>query len=151
MIMLQANGRRFHRVTLLGLAVLWLLTVGVPGVTADDDESFSNRSLRGAYGLIASGTLFGDPTIAVGRITFDGKGTCGLVVTVNIAAAGGTGPTVATVCTYAVQTDGTGTFTAVVPGLGTFNNAFVIVDNRKEVHMITLDPGVSATTLLKKQ
>jgi hypothetical protein len=151
MIMLQANGRRFHRVTLLGLAVLWLLTGGVPGVTADDDESFSNRSLRGAYGDIASGTLAGDAAIAVARVTFHGDGTCDLVARVNIAAAGSSGPIVATACTYAVQPDGTGTFTTELPGLGTFHTALVIADNQKEVYMITTDPGVSITARLKKQ
>jgi hypothetical protein len=50
-----------------------------------------------------------------------------------------------------VQPDGTGTFTTVLPGLGTFNTALVIVDNQKEVYLIMLDPRVSATVLLKKQ
>jgi hypothetical protein len=151
MIMLHVHRRRFHRVTLLGLAVLWLLTVGVSGVAADDDESFSNRSLRGAYGFTSSGTLFGDPGIAVGRITFDGQGLCTLVIRVNIAAAGGTEPIDATSCTYEVQSDGTGTLPVVIPGLGTFTLAFVIVDHGQEVHTISLDPGVSTTALLKKQ
>jgi hypothetical protein len=151
MIMLQAHRRRFHRVTLLGLAVLWLLTVGVPGVTADDDESFSNRSLRGAYGFISSGTLFGDPGIAVGRTTFDGQGLCTLVIRFNIAATGGTEPIDATACTYGVQPDGTGTLTVAIPGLGTFTIAFVLVDHGKELHTISLDPGISTTALLKKQ
>jgi hypothetical protein len=153
MIMLHVHRRRFHRVTLLGLAVLWLLTVGVPGVTADDDESFSNRSLRGAYGFIASGTLNDNAALAVGRYTFHGNGTCALTLTVNVnnVTLGGVGPIVATACTYAVQPDGTGTISVDVPGFGPFTFAFVIVDNKKELHLITLDPGVSATVLVKKQ
>src|SRR4029453_14607530 len=77
MIMLHVHRRRFHRITLLGLAGLWLLTVGVPGTEAAEPV-FSNQSLRGAYGFTSSGTLFGDPGIAVGRITFDGQGFCTL-------------------------------------------------------------------------
>jgi hypothetical protein len=149
--MLQANRRRFHRITLLGLAVLWLLTVGMPGTEAAE-PSFSNQSLRGAYGSSSSGTLFGEPGIAIGRFTFDGQGLCTFVIRVNIAAAGGTEPVDATSCTYDVQPDGTGTLPVVIPGLGgTFTLAFVIVDHGQEVHTISLDPGVSTTALLKKQ
>ena len=148
--MLQANRRRFHRITLLGLAVLWLLTVGMPGTEAAE-PSLSNQSLRGAYGFSSTGTLFGDPGIAIGRFTFDGQGLCTFVIRDNIAAAGGTEPVDATSCTYEVQRDGTGTLTVVVPGRGTFTLAFVIVDHGQEVYTISLDPGVSTTTLLKKQ
>jgi hypothetical protein len=150
MSMRHVNRRRFHRITLLGLAGLWLLTVGVPGTEAAE-PLFSNQSLRGAYGFTSSGTLFGDPGIAVGRITFDGQGLCTLVIRVNIAAAGGTESIDATSCTYEVQSDGTGTLPVVIPGLGTFTLAFVIVDHGQEVHTISLDPGVSTTALLKKQ
>ena len=61
--MRHVNRRRFHCVLLLGLAGLWLLTVGVPGTEAAE-PLFSNQSLRGAYGFTSSGTLFGDPGIA---------------------------------------------------------------------------------------
>jgi hypothetical protein len=44
-------------------------------------------------------------------------------------------------CAYGVQPDWTGTLTVVIPGLGTFTIAFVIVDHGQEVHMISLDPG----------
>ena len=148
--MLQANRRRFHRVMLLGLAGLWLLTVGMPGTEAAE-PSFSNASLHGAYGFSSSGTLFGDPGIAVGRTTFDGQGLCTLVIRFNIAATGGTEPIDATACTYGVQPDGTGTLTVAIPGLGTFTIAFVLVDYGKELHTISLDPGISTTALLKKQ
>src|SRR5262245_30396107 len=79
MIMLQAHRRRFHRIPLLGLVGLWLLIVSMSG-TAAAVPSFSNESLHGAYGFISSGTLFGDPGIAVGRTTFDGQGLCTLVI-----------------------------------------------------------------------
>ncbi len=149
--MRHVNRRRFHRITLLGLAGLWLLTVGMLGTEATT-PLFSNRSLRGAYGFTSSGTLFGDPGIAVGRITFDGQGHCTLVIRVNIAAAGGTEPIDATSCTYDVQSDGTGTLPVVIPGLGgRFTLAFVIVDHGQEVFTISLDEGVSTTALLKKQ
>ena len=148
--MRHVNRRRFHRITRLGLAGLWLLTAGVPGTEAAEPV-FSNQSLRGAYGFTSSGTLFGDPGIAVGRITFDGQGLCTLVIRVNIAATGGTEPIDATACTYRVQPDGTGTLTVAIPGLGTFTIAFVLVDHGKELHTISLDPGISTTALLKKQ
>jgi hypothetical protein len=148
--MLQANRRRFHRVMLLGLAGLWLLTVGMPGTEAAEPV-FSNQSLHGAYGFSSTGTLFGDPGIAVGRTTFDGQGLCTLVIRFNIAATGGTEPIDATACTYGVQPDGTGTLTVAIPGLGTFTIAFVLVDHGKELHTISLDPGISTTALLKKQ
>lgn len=148
--MLQAHRRRFHCVILLGLAGLWLLTVSRPGTEAAE-PSFSNQSLHGAYGFISTGTLFGDPGIAVGRTTFNGQGLCTLVIRVNIAATGGTEPIDATACTYDVQPDGTGTLTVAIPGLGTFTIAFVLVDHGQELHTISLDPGVSTTALLKKQ
>jgi hypothetical protein len=50
--MLQSQTRRLHRVMILVLTGLWLLTVGVPGVAADGNESFSNSSLRGAGACI---------------------------------------------------------------------------------------------------
>ena len=148
--MRQTNRRWVHSGTILALMGLWLLTVGMLGTEAAE-PSFSNQSLRGAYGFTSSGTLFGDPGIAVGRTTFDGQGLCTLVIRVNIAAAGGTEPIDATSCTYEVQPDGTGTLPVVIPGLGTFTLAFVIVDHGQEVHTISLDPGVSTTALLKKQ
>ena len=148
--MFQANRRRFHRVTLLGLVGLWLLTVSMSGTEAAE-PSFSNESLHGAYGFSSTGTLFGDPGIAVGRTTFDGQGLCTLVIRFNLAAAGGTEPIDATSCTYGMQPDGTGTLTVAIPGLGTFTIAFVLVGHGKEVHTISLDPGISTTALLKKQ
>jgi len=148
--MFQANRRRFHRVTLLGLASLWLLAVSMPSTEAAD-PSFSNHSLRGAYGFISSGTLFGDPGIVVGRTTFNGQGICTLVIRFNIPAARGAAPIDATTCTYDVEPDGTGTLTVAIPRLGTFTIAFVIVDDGKELHTISLDEGVSTTALMKRQ
>lgn len=148
--MQYANRRRLYSRALLALTGMWLL-MGSMAVASAAAPSFSDRSLQGAYGDITSGTLDGDPAIAVARFTFDGAGTCGFVATVNIAAAGGQGPITATSCTYAVQPDGTGTLTVDLPGLGLFNLAFVIVNSGTEVYMITVDPNVSATVLLKKQ
>jgi hypothetical protein len=154
--MLQSQTRRLHGVVILLFTGLWLLTVGVPGVSADGNESFSNRSLQGAYGFLASGTLNGNAAIAVGRYTFNGDGTCTQSQTVNVSGVtpGGVGPIVATSCTYAVQPDGTGTITLDVPGFGAFHLAFVIVDKKKELQLITLDVdpgGVIATLQAKKQ
>ena len=75
--MRQGNRKRVYRGTLLALMGLWLLTGGLGGATADP-PSFSNQSLHGAYGQIASGTLAGDSAIAVTRFTFHGNGTCDL-------------------------------------------------------------------------
>jgi hypothetical protein len=116
-----------------------------------DAPSFSNRSLQGAYGDIASGTLAGESVTSIARFTFHGDGTCDLVAWINIAAAGSQGPIVATACTYDVQPDGTGTLTVELPGLGTFHLALVLVDHGKEVYLLAIDPGVSATVVLKKQ
>ena len=148
--MRHVNSKRVYRGTILALMGLWWLTGGIVGATADA-QSFSNPSLHGAYGFISTGTLFGDPGIAVGRTTFNGQGLCTLVIRVNIAAAGGTEPIDATACTYDVQPDGTGTLTVAIPGLSTFTIAFVLVDHGQELHTISLDPGVSTTALLKKQ
>ena len=148
--MRHVNSKPVYRGTILALIGLWLLTGGLGGATADA-QSFSNQSLHGTYGDIASGTLAGESVTSIARFTFHGDGTCDLVARVNIAAAGSLAPIVATTCTYDVQSDGTGTFTTELPGLGTFNTALVIVDNQKEVYMITTDPGVSVTVVLKKQ
>ncbi len=154
--MLQAQIRHLYSVMTLVLTAMGLLTVGVPGVAADGNDSFNNHSLQGAYGFIANGTLGGNAAIAVGRYIFNGDGTCTQSQTVNVSGVtpGGIGPIVATACSYAVQPDGTGTITLIVPGFGTFNLALVIVDNKKELQLITLDVGpggVIATLQAKKQ
>lgn len=154
--MQHTEKKYFYDVLVLALTGMWLLIIGVLGVQADDNESFSNRSLRGAYGFLASGTLNGNAAIAVGRYTFDGDGTCTQSQTVNVSGVtpGGIGPIVATACSYTVQPDGTGTITLAVPGFGAFHLAFVIVDKKKELQLITLDvgpAGVIAPLVAKKQ
>jgi len=148
--MQHANRRRVYSRAILALTGMWLL-MGSMAAAPATAQSFSNQSLQGAYGDISSGTLDGQSAIAVARFTFDGEGNCDLVATVNIAAAGGQGPVTANSCTYNVQSDGTGTLTVDLPGLGLFNTAFVIVHDGTEVYMITVDPNVSVTVLLKKQ
>src|SRR5262245_52458359 len=73
--MRQANRRRGPSGLVVALMGLWLLTGGMARATADE-AAFSNRSLKGAYGEIASGTIAGDSAISVARFTFHGDGTC---------------------------------------------------------------------------
>jgi hypothetical protein len=150
MSMWYAETKRLSNAVIVILVGMLLLGVAIPGVQAGH-KAFDNESLEGAYGYTASGTFGATSAVAVARLTFDGDGACTFVQTTNLGASGGPPPLTATACAYSVAADGTGSLTATFPVFGTFHLAFVLVDNARELLMISTDAGVSATALAKKQ
>ncbi len=153
-------------VLLLALAVLlgtgvWTMVgddAGPPTVSADDD-GFTNESIEGAWGFSASGTVLppalpaATPVAAVGIMTFDGDGGCSITDQINIggAAVPPVGFRTSTTCSYAVNSDGTGTISVLFSGdPGPIPLTFVIVDDAEEIRFIRTDLGV-ASGVAKRQ
>ena len=126
-----------------------VLAVLACGTTAQADERFNNKSLRGAWGFNAHGFLGATtpaqtPASAMGRNTYDGAGGCTSDAKLN---AGGTVLTLNSIsCTYTVFPDGTGTQETVY-AVGTFTTDFVLVDNAKEFLFIVSDTAQPGTTV----
>ena len=122
----------------VGLLLTKVLFLGIPSAQAG--EHFTLRSLQGAWGFSASGTL-GAGTIqaaAVGLLTFDAVGGCTETITLN---TGGTvTPLTSLACSYTVNSDGSGSLTVTFSGPLIFTIDFVIVDVAKEFHFIASDP-----------
>ena len=123
-------------------------------VTADDsDDHFSSRTLKGQWGFSAFGTIGPVPAAAIGRLTFDGRGQCVNVATLNFGGAlvplTTNDPNGA--CSYTVNFDGTGRIeqTFIDPtGTGPFGTqpaifdvTLIIVDDGKEFRFIVDDPS----------
>jgi hypothetical protein len=134
---------------LLMLGGLVCLTVGVSRAHAD--AVFGNESLHGAYGVQASGQVEGNALASTGRISFDGRGGCTYVTTMNFEPIGVRGPISTTSCTYAVNQDGTGTLSLTLPDLGSFTFAFVIAAHGQEVLGIPTAPAGAIGTLVMKE
>jgi hypothetical protein len=109
----------------------------------------SNASIKGAYGLSCEGTVVGvGPIAVIGVFTADGKGNGSEVETISFNGAISQGA-IFTV-TYSVNADCTGSF--VSTGLGSvFHNDFVIDANKKEIRLISTDPGFVAICIFRKQ
>jgi hypothetical protein len=139
--------------------LLLLLVFGlantVPFTSAGTDDEFTNKSIRGTWGFSAAGTIVppavpaATPAVAVGVMSFDGKGGCSISDTINI---GGTSASrTSTTCSYAVNPDGTGSLSAQFPGdPGPTPLSFVIVNNKDEIRFIRTDLGV-ASGVAKRQ
>lgn len=107
-------------------------------------DNFSDRTLRGTAGEDNALTVPGDtPLFAVATVTFDGRGGCEsrdriVIDNQDIPDADPNsqdGFREATACTYAVEPDGTGSFTVTFPDAGPTVATFVI-RNRRELFFI---------------
>jgi hypothetical protein len=120
-----------------------------------DDRSFSARSIKGSYGFSTNG--FGMvlppsvpapiPAADLGRIVFDGDGGCSISLTANFNGQMTTAQSAT--CTYTVNADGTGTNSATFPGtplVGPIPLVFVIVDDGREIRLLTTGSIVSTIT-----
>ena len=119
-------------------------------IDRDDDgrHGFSNRSLKGHYGfnssygqLVATGpnqpVVPALPFAGMGRIFFDGEGSCLVSSIGNIN--GQSVPSTSSSCVYSVNPDGTGTSEAVFPGTPIADPipiAFVITDGGQEFRAV---------------
>ena len=125
----------------VGMAVL----AEVPTVQAGEHEpkTCSNATLRGSFGLHATGIRSGSPVAAVGKVTFDGQGN---VQSNTTRSLNGVISRVAEVGTYTVNPDCTGSmfFTG-----GEID--FVIVDDGAELRAIAATPGTVTTQILRRQ
>lgn len=118
---------------------------------ADNDERFTERSLRGSWGFSAAGFLAVTPTgsntpaSAVGLLRFDGRGECTDEAKLN--SAGTVVALTSTSCTYTVNSDGTGTIQTTFAPAGAFTTDFVITEERGEFHFIVSDQVQPGTTV----
>ncbi|HLB71897.1 MAG: hypothetical protein OIN88_00060 [Candidatus Methanoperedens sp.] len=138
---IELNGRR--------TAILLVLASILSGAYAH--KQFTNKSIEGTWGFSGSGTIIGvGPAVAVGLSTFDGNGGCSLKEDFNSPSGLETLTSVA--CTYKVNPDGTGTSTATFrPPLASSTISFVILNEGSEIQAITIDPGVIASLVFKRQ
>ena len=124
-----------------------LLVLGlIPRVQAGE---CSNASLKGAYGFSCEGTVVGvGPLAVIGVFSADGNGNGSEVETISFNGVITTGATFTV--TYTVNADCTGSF--VSTGFGSvFHNDFVIDDNKKEIRLISTEPGFVAVCIFRKQ
>lgn len=143
-----------HQWSLLVVATFILSGSFVPQLSivrsalANERHEFTNRSLRGSYGFVASGFVMGAtiPAVRAGIFTFDGAGGCSVVSVANVGTVGSSSQNTTT-CTYSVNPDGTGKLTADIP----VNVFFVIVNHGSELQLMRTETGVIATGVAKKQ
>ena len=134
------NTRRIF-MALIMLAGL-LASVG----TSQAVGNFTQRSIKGIYGLSGSGTLE-DGTVQaaiVGLNSFDGAGGCRITARLN--RKGVVSQLTSATCSYTVNPDGTGTIDVTFTELPIpFKSDFVIVDQAKELQFVLSDEFFHST------
>jgi len=151
-----ASGNRHRRLTshvLSGIAVATALTLTLlsnPGrVRADDGRSCSHTTLKGDYGLVATGTR-GTPSgaietfVTIALVTYDGNGTFTSIGTSHGSLTGVRSSTASG--TYQVNADCTGTETTNLTGAPPLVDNFVIVDKGREVRTAVTSPANTIAT-----
>jgi hypothetical protein len=126
---------------------------------ADDDATFSNETVKGAY---AFNTSFGEiippapqqpiPTAAAGRIVFDGEGNCQVLSILNANAQ--TTRITSSSCTYSIDPTGVGVSEATFPGSplpGAVKVQFVIDDGGREIRFVVDNFIVGAFTARRQK
>ena len=157
----MTNRRLFRRaipfaaVAILGVA----LAPSVPSTVAAQDDArgrvCSARTLRGDYGLVATGTRgLGpaeiEPFVTISMVTYDGEGTFTAEGVSHGQTTGVRGGPVDG--TYFVNADCTGGQTTFIPGVPPLEDRFVIVDNGREVRTVVVSPltTIASANLRKK-
>jgi len=135
--------------------VLIALTVVLAAASAKADTEFGNADFRGSYGFSFELTIgVGAPRIVmVGQFTADGAGRYTGERTVNLGTASPESSGVfhqTFSCMYSVGQNGTGTAICTTP-FGPERFAFVLADEGKEVHFISITPGISLRGVARKQ
>ncbi|MFN2452611.1 MAG: hypothetical protein ABR577_00135 [Pyrinomonadaceae bacterium] len=118
------------------------------------------HTLRGGYGLKATGTFFlvpptptsppSNPVLlaTVGRLVFDGSGN---FTGTDSTSFGGAISQNATTGTYTVEPDCTGTLNVTFANGFTAAGSIVVVDEGKEIFYIETVPGTVVTGTMKRQ
>jgi hypothetical protein len=120
------------------LWTLFVLSVAI-GAQAEDRVGCSNATLRGSYGLHATGSVIGvGDFAAVGRFTFDGKG--GLSAKLFLRINGNSVETPQLSGTYSVSSD-----CIVTDTWGGSTHVSVIVDGGKGYFIVNNTPGEGDT------
>ena len=140
----------------MGLAIACLMLP--PTAIADEDNRrCSHATLKGDYGLSASGIRGIGPGVTemfvlTGVRTYDGNGGFTTVSSIHGQMTGASRDLTAT-GTYQVNADCTGTATVVITGLAApLVSSFVIVKRGKEIKEATMGPSTDlATATLTKQ
>jgi hypothetical protein len=140
--MKQAIRSAVFVISFVSLLVLGLVSRGQAG-------ECSNVSIKGTYGFSCEGTAVGvGPIAVIGVFTADGNGNGSEVQTISFNGAISQG--VPFTVTYTVNADCTGSLVAT--GFGSvFHNDFVIDDNKKEIRLISTEPGFVAVCISRKQ
>jgi hypothetical protein len=129
----------------------------------DDDEEENGgscphnctvRSLKGCFGTTITGTVVGGPlagpVAGIALQNFDGAGGLSQVDTVTI-----NGNTIAqgrhSTGTYTVNPDCTGSATINFPDQPPLQLTFVLDDHRRELRAVTTNPGLTTTSVGRKQ
>ena len=145
----------FAAAAILGIA----LAPSVPTTVAAQDDArgpdCNTRTLRGSYGLVATGTRglapgVIEPFVTISMVTYDGEGTFTAEGVSHGQATGiRSGPVNGT---YFVNADCTGGQTTSIPGVAPLEDRFVIVDNGREVRTVVVSPlmTVASANLRKK-
>jgi hypothetical protein len=129
----------------LGLAVLGLIAATR---SAPADDGCSNATLRGRYGIEASGTIasgpLAGPTALVGVVTYDGFGQVSGTITQRVTTA--TGPTtlanIPLAGTYLVNADCTAEDTVFNLANGTSSvHAYSIVEKGRRFSILNTTTG----------
>lgn len=134
--------------------------VSLPGRAAAEVDgprrACGNHTLRGDYGLVGSGVRGLGPGASelfatISMVTYDGQGGF-TAVGVSHGATTGVRAGVPVTGTYFVNADCTGGQTTNIPGVPPLEDAFVIVDNGREVRTVVTSPVTTiATASLRKK
>ena len=119
-----------------------------PAAAHDDERvrACNNRTLRGDYGFVFSGTLLDQPTAGTGLRTYDGRGHFSQID--NEHSLFGTVTERAAAGTYEVKANCTGTMTLTLPDAAIVSS-FVIVGDGYEVKEAVMSPPPAAKNALK--
>ena len=152
-----ATNKGFTRLALIVMIAVGLTFANGPispiGVAAQDDGSgrvCGNHTLRGDYGLLASGIRGPEQFNATGMWTFDGQGNFTQAAGANLHGlfAGNSTSQVDMPGTYTVNPNCTGTMALFTPDLPfPIEYAIAVVDNASEVKGIVTFPAASVTNI----
>jgi len=155
---MRVNNGNQPRILLSALA-LTMLCFSAPLNAADDDGACSNATLKGDYGLYATGVRHSrdvpgliESHATLAWRTYDGKGGFKGIGVASNGQFGGVTQGTPTSGSYQVSPDCSGTVTITIPGLSVvIRSVFIILDGGREIQEIPITAGeIGIATLHKK-